>query len=331
MARTPKDTPAKENVASGIPAAHQEHVEIVSELTTITQGYSDERDLMNQIMGQIQMADALSKLTTVVSLQKLAHIKETKMYRAIAGKKAIDANGEEIADVGTWEGFCRAIGTTKSKVDEDILNLKSFGENALNSLTQVGAGYRELRQLRKLPEGDRTALLEIAKTGDKESLIDLLEDVVSKHAKEKEALASKLADLEADQKATEKVLTEKNKKLDKANTSLEKLQLRTASWDERVAPFKEEITQRQSIIDEAVARHLQAIEALDTWTNKELASQPDYDAENDSKLPVEVLTVLLHLSDAVERTATLVANAQHELRLRFGGYIDEARQHLMNA
>jgi chromosome segregation ATPase len=198
-------------------------------------------------------------------------------------------------------------------------------------MSRMGIGYREMRQYRKLPDDDKTALLEVAKSGDKEAFIDLAESLVAKHAKEKEALNTKVANLEADQKATEKVLTEKNKKLDQVQTSLEKLQLRTAPWDERVALFKEEITQRQSIIDEAVARHLQAVDALDAWTNAELTLQPDYDPENGAAMPTEVLTVLLHLSDAVERTATLVANAQHELRMRFGGYIDEARQQLLAA
>lgn len=327
MARTPKTQAADVKIAAGIPAAHQEHVEIASDLAVITQGYSNDRDLVNQLLGQVQMAEAFAKFSLTVSTSKLAYVKENKLYQALSGKKTAD--GQQFS--GTWEEFCSLLGRSRQQADEDILNLKTLGEEALESMSRMGIGYREMRQYRKLPDDEKTALLEVAKSGDKEAFIDLAESLVTKHAKEKEALISKVADLEADQKATEKVLTEKNKKLDQVKTSLEKLQLRTAPWNERVAPFKEEITKRQSIIDEAVARHLQAVEALDAWTNTELTQQPDYDPENAAAMPTEVLTVLLHLSDAVERTATLVANAQHELRIRFGGYIDEARQQLLAA
>jgi hypothetical protein len=34
-------------------------------------GYPEERDLINQLVGQVQMASAFSKFTTVVSLTKL--------------------------------------------------------------------------------------------------------------------------------------------------------------------------------------------------------------------------------------------------------------------
>ncbi|MEO6917632.1 MAG: hypothetical protein ABI171_01045 [Collimonas sp.] len=316
------ETPMNEVALNNADASGQE-------LTQIQNSYAEERDLMNQILGQVQMARAISKFADVVSLGKLAHIKETKMYRAIAGKKGLDAEGGEIADVGTWEGFCRIIGSTKSKIDEDLLNLRIFGEEALGNLNRIGAGYRELRQLRKLPDDDKTALIEMAKSGDKESLVELLEDVVTKHAKEKTALTSKVKELEAEYKALDKVAAKSDAEKKQVKIALEKLQLRTAPWDERVAPFKEEIAQRQSLIDQLVARHLEAVTALDSWVSVELANAPGYDPEAAADMPMEVLTVLLHLSDAIERTATLVANAQHALRTRFGGDVDAARQQLL--
>ncbi len=33
----------------------------------------------------------------------------------------------------------------------DIANLRTFGEEALESMSRMGIGYRELRQWRKLP------------------------------------------------------------------------------------------------------------------------------------------------------------------------------------
>ncbi|MFT4191660.1 MAG: hypothetical protein QM617_09090 [Comamonas sp.] len=157
---------------------------------------SAERDLANQLLGQIQMSRAISRFTDVVSLQKLKYIKENKSYRALSGQKGYDRDGQEITDVGTFDGFCRALGTSASKVDEDLKNLQVFGEEALAQLTQAGAGYRELRQYRRLPEDEQKALVEVAATGDKEAFLELAETIIAKNAKDKAELRQELADLE---------------------------------------------------------------------------------------------------------------------------------------
>lgn len=201
---------------------NQEVVSSQTLLTSMQQQYGEERDTINQMIGQIQMTGAIAKLTTVVGLTKMAHIKETKMYRALAGKKGLDKNGNEIADVGTWDGFCLAIGTTRQKADEDLANLKAFGEDALDDLSRIGAGYRELRQYRRLPDDQKQALIEVAKTGDKEGFVELAEEIITKHAKEKAALAQQLEEAEADLLAREDVLAGRNTKIDQLETELSK-------------------------------------------------------------------------------------------------------------
>ena len=179
------------------------------QLVQIQSAQSDERDFINQLFGQVQMSRAISKFTDVVGLQKLLYIKETKAYRALAGKKGVDHEGNEITDVGTFDGFCRALGTSANKVNEDIQNLEAFGAEALAQLTSIGAGYRELRQYRKLPEDQKTALIEIAKAGDKEGFVELAEEIFTKHAKEKEALTKTLDETQLTLDARTRVLADK--------------------------------------------------------------------------------------------------------------------------
>jgi len=100
-------------------------VAAVDGLAQLQASYGQERDLANQMLGQIQMSRAISKFTDVVSLQKLKYIKENKSYRALSGQKGIDRNGSEITDVGTWAGFCAALGVSASKIDEDLMLLDS--------------------------------------------------------------------------------------------------------------------------------------------------------------------------------------------------------------
>lgn len=156
------------------------------------QDYTEARDLANQMLGQIQMSRSFAKFADVVGLSKLQIIKENKIYRAVAGQKGIDSAGNEIADVGTWEGFCAALGTSKTKVDEDLLNLKTFGEDALEQMQRTGIGYRDLRQFRRLPADQKSELIEAAKAGDTATLLELAEDLITKHAKEKANLQKDL-------------------------------------------------------------------------------------------------------------------------------------------
>lgn len=214
-------------------------------------GYTEERDLVNQLVGQVQMAQAFSKFTTVVSLSKLQYIKENKLYRVLSGKIA-DESDEKAPTVSTWDGFCRLLGTTASKVDEDLRNLSVFGEDALNSLNHIGAGYRELRKLRKLPDEERELIIngEAVKAGDKDTLVELIDEMAAKHAREKEALEKQTKDLEGDLEATRRVVEGKNERITELETEAHKRD--TMTPDEREADLRE----RLRIVIEATSAQL---------------------------------------------------------------------------
>lgn len=178
-------------------------VAAVDGLAQLQANYGQERDLLNQLLGQAQMADAFSKFSLTVRTSKLAYVKESKLYRALKGQKSPD--GQENLK-GTWEDFCRLLGRSTPQVDEDIVNLKALGEEALESMSKMGIGYRELRQYRKLPEDQKLALIEVAKAGDKEGFVELAEEIIAKHAKEKEALTTQVEEAQATLEAKDRVL-----------------------------------------------------------------------------------------------------------------------------
>ncbi|EDM3689355.1 hypothetical protein CSM81_07275 [Salmonella enterica subsp. enterica serovar Infantis] len=198
MGRRAKNTIDVEPMTPAIPGQDFEHP--YPELSQEEIQAQDERDLLNQLLGQVQMADAFAKFTATVAVSKMAYVKENKLYQSLAGIKNRDGRGFD----GTWEDFCRLLGTSAPKANEDITNLRTFGEEALESMSRMGIGYRELRQFRKLPEDSKTALIEVAKQGDKESLLDLAEELIARQNDEKEQLAKQLADTEADLEASRK-------------------------------------------------------------------------------------------------------------------------------
>ncbi|EBV4000314.1 hypothetical protein ZK41_001379 [Salmonella enterica subsp. enterica serovar Java] len=157
-------------------------------MATVTSQFTDERDLLNQLLGQAQMADAFEQFSRTVRTSKLAFVKENKLYRGLKGMKT--ANGSQFS--GTWDDFCQLLGMSRDKVELDIANLRSFGEEALDSMSRMGIGYRELRQFRRLPDDQKSALIEVAKEGDKTALLELAEEMIAKHTKEKEELKTDL-------------------------------------------------------------------------------------------------------------------------------------------
>lgn len=194
-------------------------------MAAIMASHSEDRDLVNQLLGQVQMAGAFEEFSRTVRTSKLAFVKENKLYKALRGKKSPD--GPEFQ--GSWDEFCRLLGRSVDQVDEDIKNLRQFGEDALDSMSRMGIGYREMRQYRRLPEDQKTALIEVAKTGDKEAFVDLAEEIIAKHAKEKEELTKRLDETNADYEAQSEVMAKKTTELDKTKQELEKTRKRLQS------------------------------------------------------------------------------------------------------
>ena len=153
-----------------------------------------------------------------------------------------------------------------------------------------------------------------------------LDDIADMSMKE---LRAALRNERAEHAATEKLLTEKRSELDTTKRTVAKLELRMPTWDERVDAFKREIGERQNLLDKLIAAHLEASKALDVWYTQEVCAAPDYNPEVVTAMPPAVQSVLLTLSDAVDRTASLTAALQHELDARFGADIEDARRYLI--
>lgn len=210
-------------------------------LGAIAQGMQNERDLVNQLLGQTQMAGAFEEFSRTVRTSKLAYVKENKLYRALAGRKS--PHGAENLS-GTWEEFCGLLGRSVDQVDRDIANLRAFGEEALESMSKMGIGYRDLRQWRRLPDDAKSALIEAAKTDNKEAVIFLAEELIATHSKEKTTLEQQLADTQANYIAQGEVMARKTKELDETCQTLEKVrrQVEVLAPDKRVKELRQEVS-----------------------------------------------------------------------------------------
>lgn len=222
-------------------------------MAAVVGSYSDDRDLVNQLLGQAQAFNAAGDLLRTFGVSKLAYVKENKLYRGLAGTK-IPNGSENLA--GTWEEFCGLLGMSVDKADQDINNLRAFGEEALESMSRMGIGYRELRQYRRLPEDSQTALIEVAKHGDKEALLELAEELIAKQNAEKAALVKQVDEAQAVAEDRQQRITALSDKVEKTEQKLAKAQRqwRAATPDEQRSELEQAVRTAVMDVRTAIAR-----------------------------------------------------------------------------
>lgn len=277
------------------------------------EAYAQERDLVNQLLGQAQAADAIKQISQTIGVSKLAYVKENKLYRALRGMKT--PNGLEL--LGTWEEFCNLLGYSDEKINQDIANLKFFGEEALESMGRMGIGYRELRQYRRLPEDEKIALIEVAKTNDKDAFVELAETIIAKHAQEKEAMAKEISDAKADYQALDKVAKEDREKLTELKQQNAKLLSVTDMWDTHVLGATDEISGLGTVGDEVLGKHLSFIDVCEVLADKLDPEEAGYKARlEQARVPIA------RLGEQLKRWGHIVARLQFEFDNRLSGYLD---------
>ncbi len=222
----------------------------------------------HEAMGMIKAFGFVNKLLTVGTLKILTEIKNNKKYKGLV--TYIDG---KLTTVGSWEQYCKACGFSVNKVDEDLLNLSVLGEEFLEDSQRLGLGYRDLRKLRKLPDDARAEIIEAdySETADKEELLEKIEDLTAKHAKEKAELESKLKRKTDDYDAQSRVLDNKNKRIDQLDAELEKKRhyIETLTPDSKGGLLRKETSQlvygAEAILRGQVWK---AFETLDTHTQE---------------------------------------------------------------
>ena len=222
-----------------------------------------------ELTGMIKAFDFTQKLVTVTTLKTINEIKQSKQYK---GLELINQSGE-LVTVTSFKDFCSCLGFSVEKIDADLLNLNTLGEEFLETSQRLGLGYREMRKLRQLPDDARAEIVEAdySEATDKEELLERIEDLTAKFAKEKGELESKLKRKSEDYDAQAKVLANRNERINKLDAELVKKEklIATQTPDQRGGALREE-TAAISYKAEAILRGQvwQAFEALEAHGNE---------------------------------------------------------------
>lgn len=216
----------------------------------------------SRLTGRVEAFNFISKLTTVGSLMIIKKIKESGVYK-------------ELPNIKTWADYCKSIGFSVNKIDEDLLNLNTFGENLLTTVGDFSLGYKDLRELRKqvksgsLEIKDAEVIIdgEVIPLDDKDELRDALDTLLKSKYKEIEELKDEI-------KNKESIIEDKEhdiKRLQSSNNTF----------------FKEK---------EAAERELKYLKAEGSINGIPLEDNPDFQSikqcENESSILIERLTRL---------------------------------------
>ena len=142
---------------------------------------------------------------------------------------------KELPNINTWADYCKSIGLSRTKVDEDLNNLNTFGEEFLTTVGTFGLGYRELRSLSKqvksgnLEVRDSEVIIdgEVISLDDKDELRDALDTL----------LKSKYKELEE----KDKLLKDKDIQLSVVRETKDGFARRMDKAEEEAAKYKKEV------------------------------------------------------------------------------------------
>lgn len=209
---------------TALAVTNQAAADLAAIQSAITAGQIQFSQQIGARIGRRQMASLFQKLVTVTDLVELQAIKDSREYRGMS----YQAPDGKLVTVTTWDDYCTKVeGRSREQIDEDLRNLRAFGEDFLNEMQTHGIGYRQLRELRQIPEAERVELLE--QTGSKELTEEVIADLLDKHRKQladkdKQVQAAEKKKVEAEQsaEAARRVAAEKNTVIDHLREKLER-------------------------------------------------------------------------------------------------------------
>ncbi len=170
-----------------------------------------------EVVGMFKTHKISEQFNKTLCTIKLREIRESKEYKNLT---ILDVNGQP-AIINSWAEFCRALGTSKEKVDKDIQNLNTFGQEFMQLSESLGLSYRQLQRMRQnmtnpaLTESEKLALAE-AKNKDPNELLMMLEDLQDKQAifEDKQAkLEETIEELKKDNESKAELIEKKTKKI----------------------------------------------------------------------------------------------------------------------
>lgn len=222
----------------------------------IDQAVMDSADVA-KALGRIEAANFFSRVGDLVVAQAFIDLRNSKKYKNYPYR---DGEGK-VRTCENLEEFCAAhLGKSYKRCFTLAQNLNLLGSDLYEAAERIGFRARDYTALKALPPGEREVVKQALASESKEQVLDLLQDLAERHAREREDATKAAEDLTADLAARDKLLKDRTDKVETLRVELEKLKSLPPNRQARLRLDREE----------------QAIEKLQLSRTKALAAVAEF-------------------------------------------------------
>lgn len=169
-------------------------------------------------VGRIEAFQFVATVADRVIAETYVKIKESKTYKGLPYRDA----GGKVATVATLEEFCEAfMPKSRRRCEELANNLHLLGPELYEQSEAMGLRQRDYNAIKALPGDQQEIIKQAVAAKDKDTVIELLQDMAVKFDKEKTALTKANADIKGDNEALDRLLKEKSDRLLAAEKRIE--------------------------------------------------------------------------------------------------------------
>ena len=115
-----------------------------------------------------------------------------------------------------------------------LQTLHEIGESAFQAAHELGLLRAQMRRIRQLPEETKSIAMEALERQDKDAVLELIEDQALRHAKDKDALEKRATKAEQKVEVHERLIQDKDAKINQLDKQLKQRELAPPSWPDVV-------------------------------------------------------------------------------------------------
>lgn len=209
MGRT-ANTPAQPTSAPELLPAAVERIEAAQNVA-LSHDQNDAVLAAGIDLGRLEALDFLAVTANTAMLAIFENVKKSKAWRLLRNP-APGRNGQ----FESLEEFCEIkLGKSYKRLRTLSAQKNLLGQDAYEQAERLGLRDVDYNAIKTLPAPDQELVRRAVEDAQsRDEVLDLLQELAGRHAKEKEALTKEAAEARAEKQAVEKVLQTKNQQID---------------------------------------------------------------------------------------------------------------------
>lgn len=235
-----KATPANEALlAQDMQAVNQMSVveRQRQELQTQAEQEKDEAFAAGVDLGRLEALDFIATVANSAILPIYEKVKKSKAWMHLRNPQS--SNGSNFESL---EEFCQIkLGKTYGRLQHLVANRNLIGQEAFEQAERLGLRQVDYNAIKTLPAPDQELVRRaVEEAQSRDEVLDLLQELAARHAKEKEALNHQLEESQKEHEATNKRLQVVSEQKDKAEAKAARIAVMKP--DEALRDLKTEAT-----------------------------------------------------------------------------------------